>query len=83
MIFPISIQDFDVLVEIGQIILLDFASQPGDTSRGNDQSIDRAVFLYLFVKEKKTTCYFKFLRRKITLLYLNTLAKFFFNMFKM
>lgn len=53
MIFPISIQDFDVLVEIGQIILLDFASQSGNASRGNDQSVGRAVFLYLFVKEKK------------------------------
>lgn len=54
MIFPIlSVQNFNVLVDIGQIVLLDLASQPGDASRGNDQSVGRAVLLYLFVEEKK------------------------------
>lgn len=53
MIFAIlSVQEFNVLVDFGQIVLLDFASQPGDASRGDDQSVGRAVLLYLFVEKK-------------------------------
>lgn len=48
MIFPIlSVQEFNVLFDIGQIVLLDLARQPGDASRGDDQSVGQAVLLYL------------------------------------
>lgn len=45
------VHDLEVLAEVRQIVLLNLAGQSGDTSWRDDQSVARAIFLYLIARE--------------------------------